>query len=161
MESKFPRTHIAVAIVAALGLSNQILWAADISFTPPAGGGFVIKDSTGVQERFRVKESGAVLAPGLSVATPGDALLCFINSSGQMGPCPSGIATGPVGPTGPTGATGSAGPTGATGAIGPSGPTGATGAGMLSGAADPTAGVGNNGDYYFNSATTFLFGPKA
>jgi len=51
-----------------------------------------------------------------------------------------------------------AGPTGVTGAIGA---TGATGASILSGAGAPSSGTGNNGDFYLNTTSTCLYGPKA
>ena len=78
---------------------------------------------------------------------------------------------------GPQGETGPAGPTGATGAIGPQGPQGPQGiqgpAGtdgidgldgtdgrtILSGVVDPTT-EGVDGDFYLNTATSVLFGPK-
>ncbi|WP_236901308.1 hypothetical protein [Cupriavidus necator] len=44
---------------------------------------------------------------------------------------------------------------------GPGGNTGAAGSTILSGSVDPTDGVGNNGDYYINTSTSTLFGPKA
>ncbi|SOY60146.1 conserved hypothetical protein; putative exported protein [Cupriavidus taiwanensis] len=44
---------------------------------------------------------------------------------------------------------------------GPGGNTGAAGNTILSGSVDPTDGVGNNGDYYINTSTSTLFGPKA
>ena len=56
---------------------------------------------------------------------------------------------------GATGATGATGPTGATGA------QGSAGTSILSGNINPTSSVGNNGDFYINTQTTTLFGPKA
>ncbi|WP_116380837.1 hypothetical protein [Cupriavidus taiwanensis] len=44
---------------------------------------------------------------------------------------------------------------------GPGGNTGAAGSTILSGSVDPTDSVGNNGDYYINTSTSTLFGPKA
>jgi len=41
------------------------------------------------------------------------------------------------------------------------GNTGTAGNTILSGSVDPTASVGNNGDYYINTTTSTLFGPKA
>ncbi|MFZ4512449.1 MAG: hypothetical protein ACOYNX_02350, partial [Geothrix sp.] len=100
---------------------------------------------------------------------------------------PAGGPVGPTGPAGPTGATGPQGLTGSTGAvgpmglIGPMGPTGATGAAgpagaqgvagvagqtvvaakaLLSGVVNPTA-QGVDGDFYLNTATSTLYGPKA
>lgn len=52
---------------------------------------------------------------------------------------------------------------GATGATGPQGPAGAdglNGASVLSGAIAPTVLIGNNGDFYLNTSTSELYGPK-
>ncbi len=74
---------------------------------------------------------------------------------------------GPQGPAGPAGATGPAGSPGANGATGPVGPVGPTGAAgvdgtkILSGTSDPAAGTGANGDFYFNTSSKTMFGPKA
>src|SRR3990172_5171996 len=70
--------------------------------------------------------------------------------------------TGPQGPVGATGATGTAGPQG------PQGPAAQNGAGgancniVLSGSAYPVPdALGNDGDFYLNTATNNLYGPKA
>jgi hypothetical protein len=52
-----------------------------------------------------------------------------------------------------------AGPAGAQGAVGPQGPAGADGSQFLSGAVAPTT-QGANGDFYLNTATGELYGPK-
>ena len=76
-------------------------------------------------------------------------------AQGEAGPVG---ATGAAGPAGVAGATGAAGPTGATGSAGPPGVDGKS---ILSGSTDPSSGVGVNGDFYINTATDSLFGPKA
>ena len=94
---------------------------------------------------------------------------------------PSGAASTVPGPTGPTGAASTvAGPTGPTGAAstvpGPTGPTGPSGAAstvpgatgasgaagyaVLSGVVAPTA-EGVNGDFFIDTATSTIYGPKA
>jgi hypothetical protein len=89
-------------------------------------------------------------------------------TAGPMGP------VGPVGPVGPMGAQGpqglpglpgfpgSTGATGATGATGPQGAAGLNGASILNGAGSPvaTAAAGQAGDYYFDSTSAVLYGPK-
>ena len=55
------------------------------------------------------------------------------------------MATGPQGPQGTTGTSGTNGTNGNT---------------LLSGTADPSNSIGNNGDYYINFSTYNLFGPK-
>ena len=63
-------------------------------------------------------------------------------------------AQGIQGPIGPTGATG---PQGIAGTNGTNGLDGKT---VLNGTQSPTAGIGNNGDFYINTTTNTLFGPK-
>lgn len=53
-----------------------------------------------------------------------------------------------------------AGATGATGATGPTGATGVAGTKIISGAGAPGAGVGVDGDFYFDTATSIFYGPK-
>jgi hypothetical protein len=91
---------------------------------------------------------------------------------GPQGPAgPTGLpgavgATGPAGPqgvAGPAGNDGAVGPQGATGAQGPiglTGPAGANGKTVINGSTDPAAGTGQDGDFYINTATNTLFGPK-
>lgn len=63
--------------------------------------------------------------------------------------CPTcGATTQVPGPQGPAGAAGPAGPAGAAGPQGPAG----VGNSMLGGAGVPGAGLGNTGDWYFNTA---------
>lgn len=107
----------------------------------------------------------------------------------QGDPGPTG-ATGATGPTGPTGATGPAGADGADGATGPQGDPGATGATgpagadgadgadgapgapgadgadgadgstVLNGAGAPGGGTGADGDFYIDTTTDEIYGPK-
>lgn len=92
-----------------------------------------------------------------------------VPSTGGTGPTG---ATGPAGPTGPTGAQGptgpAGGPTGPTGATGPTGPTGATGptgpqgdnVEWLAGSGAPGGGLGQDGDFYLDTSTGDVYGPK-
>ena len=70
-------------------------------------------------------------------------------------------ATGTTGLTGLTGNTGSTGLTGASGAAGTNGTNGANGTSVLSGTVNPVLGQGNDGDFYINTTSSTLFGPKA
>lgn len=56
---------------------------------------------------------------------------------------------------------GATGATGATGPAGANGTNGTNGTSFLAGAGAPTATVGANGDYYFDTAASMLYGPKA
>ncbi len=58
------------------------------------------------------------------------------------------------GPQGPQG------PTGADGAQGPTGPAGVNGKTILNGTSIPSNSLGTDGDFYINTATNTLFGPK-
>jgi hypothetical protein len=66
----------------------------------------------------------------------------------QLYPVPSSGAAGATGPTGP------AGPTGSTGPVGPNGET------LLNGINNPAASLGDAGDFYINTSTNQIFGPK-
>ena len=92
-----------------------------------------------------------------------------IGATGPQGPTgltgaagPAG-AQGPAGVAGPAGAQGVAGPAGAQGPQGPQGaqgPAGANGQTILNGTSNPASGTGTLGDFYLNTATNTLFGPK-
>ena len=62
------------------------------------------------------------------------------------------------GPQGDPGPQGLIGITGATGATGPAGANGST---IGYGTTAPTTSTGNNGDFYINTSTDFIYGPKA
>lgn len=129
----------------ALTMLSTGACAADISLTPPPGGGFVVKDPGG-QERFRVDGTGEVKVPGLP-ATPGNSRLTCHDATGQLTTCSPGVggAAGPQGPTGAPGATGAQGPTGPQGPQGPTGATGPKGDTGATGAAGPVGPVGPAG----------------
>ena len=103
--------------------------------------------------------SGAT-APAPSFGKDGDFYLNTTDRS-VTGPKANGVwpasgvsLVGLVGPAGATGATGATGPAGSTGAAGPAGTS------LLSGSAQPGNAVGGNGDYFINTTTNTLFGPK-
>jgi hypothetical protein len=81
--------------------------------------------------------------------------------SGTQGPAgPQGVA-GPAGPAGGTGPMGFPGPTGPQGPAGAAGPAGSGGGNtILNGTTDPTPTVGADGDFYINTTTSTIFGPK-
>ena len=81
--------------------------------------------------------------------------------TGSMGPAGATGAAGPAGPQGPAGATGSTGAAGAAGPQGAPGVTGTDGKTIRSGTIDPTSADGIDGDFYLNTASSQLFGPKA
>ena len=87
--------------------------------------------------------------------------------TGLQGPAGAAGATGLTGLQGPAGAAGPQGPAGATGlqgpagAAGPQGLAGTNGNGVLNGASAPTNNQGVDGDFYVNTTTNTLYGPKA
>jgi hypothetical protein len=80
--------------------------------------------------------------------------------TGPAGPAgPQGL-TGPSGNTGPQGPAGLTGPQGAVGPQGVAGTNGANGNTILNGSTNPTLGIGVNGDFYINTTSDSIFGPK-
>src|SRR6185369_11529452 len=68
---------------------------------------------------------------------------------------------GPPGPAGPPGADGVQGPAGPMGFTGPQGVPGPSGNTVLYGAGNPAAATGVDGNFYINTTTNVIFGPKA
>jgi hypothetical protein len=79
---------------------------------------------------------------------------------GNIWPAGTSIV-GPQGQKGDKGDKGDQGIKGDVGVQGPIGLTGADGNTVLYGVADPTAAIGVNGNFYINTTTHFMFGPKA
>ncbi len=158
----------ATGATGAAGTNGNTVWNGTSS-PPPSG--------TGVNGDFYINTaSNTIFGPKASNAWPTTGV-CLVGPTGATGPTgPQGPA-GPTGQTGATGATGPQGPignTGATGAqgiqgpAGPTGPTGATGATGTNGntvwngtSSPPPSGTGVNGDFYINTASNTIFGPKA
>ena len=87
-------------------------------------------------------------------------------ATGATGPAGADGATGPMGPTGPIGPIGLQGPQGDTGPAGAPGAPGATGAAgadgrtVLNGTIAPVDAQGANGDFYIDTTTSTIYGPK-
>lgn len=108
MTPRFDLHRLAAAAGIVLAAAVTPALAADVTITPPSGGGVVI--------------NGPVTMPGVPGSTGQSDVFVCAATTGELGPC-----SAPTGPTGATGATGVTGPTGATGATGDAGATGATG----------------------------------
>lgn len=80
----------------------------------------------------------------------------YAKSSGSSTPGPQGA----VGPVGPAGSQGTVGPVGPSGPQGPAGTNGINGTAIRNGITNPANTTGENGDFYINTATNTLFGPK-
>jgi uncharacterized protein (TIGR02145 family) len=150
-----------------------------------SNGDFYINTTTNTI--FGPKASGAWPATGVSLvgpqglqgqagaagATGAQGPIGLTGTAGTNGTNGAVGATGPQGPiglTGPQGAAGTNGTNGAVGAPGPQGPAGANGTNgtngvdgktVLNGTSNPTALIGSNGDFYINTITNTIFGPKA
>ena len=80
---------------------------------------------------------------------------------GAAGPAGAIGPQGPAGPTGLPGAVGATGPAGAAGVNGVAGANGLDGKTVLNGTTDPGLSKGENGDFYINTTSNKIFGPKA
>jgi hypothetical protein len=124
-------------------------------------------DISGTQQTISVdKLKGTPI--DLSVAPASGNVLTF-NGTSWVASAPVGGGQGSVGPQGPAGPVGPSGPVGPTGLTGLQGPAGATGlqgapgsagATILSGTIDPTSAIGVDGDFYINTSTITIFGPR-
>jgi hypothetical protein len=87
-----------------------------------------------------------------------------IGLTGPAGPQgPQGLQglKGDPGATGPQGSIGLTGPVGPQGLQGPQGAPGINGKSILNGTSDPIATTGSDGDFYINTTTNAIFGPKS
>jgi hypothetical protein len=91
---------------------------------------------------------------------PTTALGVYWNNYSFVGPKGDTGNTGPKGDTGDTGPKGDTGDTGPKGDTGDAGAAGTDGKTILYGTAAPTT-EGVNGDFYINTSTNFIYGPKA
>ena len=147
VEINFPTNGpTALGEVLVKGTGNVLEWAAQSG----GGGGYSVLNGTvnptseGVNGDFYINTAtSTIFGPKASGA--------WGSGTSLIGPA------GATGSTGPAGATGSTGPAGAAGSTGPQGTAGFT---ILNGAVNPTS-EGVNGDFYINTATTTIFGPKA
>jgi Collagen triple helix repeat (20 copies) len=115
------------------------------------------------------KTAGAWPATGVSLVGPRGATGATgpAGPAGDAGPAgPAGDAgpagpAGDAGPAGPPGATGPAGPAGDAGPAGSQGPAGTNGASVLNGSGAPAGSLGSNGDFYLDTTSEVLYGPKS
>jgi hypothetical protein len=105
----------------------------------------------------------ADVADALVLLGPGAVETIITGVLGAPGPPgPAGGPPGPAGPPGPQGPAGIQGPAGPTGAASTvPGPAGVDGNTILYGSGDPVAATGANGNFYINTTSHFMFGPKA
>ena len=82
-------------------------------------------------------------------------------AAGPPGPAGAKGDTGPQGPPGNDGAVGPSGPAGPAGSTGPAGAAGSNGNTVLNGTGAPADSIGDNGDFYIDTAAQVLYGPKS
>ncbi len=122
--------------------------------------------STGTDGDFYIDTSAQVIYGPKSGSwpTPGTSIVGPKGATGDPGPAGATGATGATGAQGPQGEKGDQGDPGATGATGAQGDPGAKGepgTSILNGCEPPGPGTGNDGDFYIDTATSMLYGPKA
>ena len=161
-----------------IGLTGATGPQGPIGLTGPNGpqGPIGLTGATGPQGPIGLTGATGPQGPiGLTGATGPQGPIGLTGATGPQGPIGLTGATGPQGPIGLTGATGPQGPIGLTGTTGPQGPIGLTGPSgtngtngingldgktVLNGTSNPTSGIGNDGDFYINTTSNEIFGPK-
>ncbi len=154
----------AVLRKAAVGAATAVLLIGGGSAVAAAGGSATASASVyqgclGPSGQLHAITVDAAAAPN---CPSGERLITW-NQTGPQGTQGPGGADGPQGPQGPKGDSGAIGPQGPQGATGPTGPQGAdgrNGATILNGTGSPTT-QGSDGDFYLDTATSTLYGPKA
>jgi hypothetical protein len=103
-------------------------------------------------------QTNTIYGPKVASGNPWPATgVSLVGTKGDPG------AAGPAGPQGAAGAAGPQGPTGPTGVAGTNGSAGTAGTDgktILSGTTIPDPSSGADGDFYLNTATSLLYGPK-
>jgi Collagen triple helix repeat (20 copies)/Stigma-specific protein, Stig1 len=126
-------------------------------------------DVSGSQQAISVDKLKGIPVEVGSGASNGQVLT--FNGSSWIAAMPSATAgpagpEGPAGPQGPQGVTGVAGPqgpigpAGPVGSVGPVGTAGVNGKTVLSGTVNPQNTVGSDDDFYINTNSNMIFGPK-
>lgn len=77
-----------LALIAAGSGAVAAPSAADVSVTPPAGGGFVVKNNAGNATRLRVTEGGEVYLPNLPNTSEAGNVACY-DGNGRLAKCAS------------------------------------------------------------------------
>lgn len=166
------RSFLSVLVLASLIVGVESCKKGDTGPAGPAGptgapGANGAPGATGVKGA-----DGTIIRTGTgapTASTPGAINDFYLDTNTGMlyGPRTAtaypttGIALrGANGATGANGANGATGAAGANGATGATGATGAAGASFIAGPNAPTGGQGKDGDTYFATSTSTLYGPK-
>ncbi|MCO6360500.1 tail fiber domain-containing protein [Roseivirga pacifica] len=143
-------------------------WGAPTSLVGPAGAdGADGIDGTNGTDGVDGKDGNSFLngtgAPAATLGQDGD-FYVDTNANTYYGPKTAGAwgtATSLVGPAGADGADGIDGTNGTDGVDGINGTDGVDGKSMLNGTGAPAPTLGNNGDFYIDTNTNNIYGPKA
>ena len=170
---------ITGAAVLALGAGGTAAAAATAATPSPVDSSGVINGcwsnaDLGGSHVFVLQDAGATCPKGSTAISWNQK--GATGATGAMGATGATGATGAAGPAGATGATGATGTAGAAGPAGPVGPAGAVGARgqpgtpgapgangntVLNGTGPPSNSLGNDGDFYIDTAADVLYGPKS
>ena len=132
------------------------------NISPPRGTGFIVGNRIRVYNLITNYFEGTITGVSTSEFSPGQfATTLYVNQDFAVGNTTASswsiTLAGQLGATGLTGPSGATGPGG--GPTGPTGPTGATGLQLLNGVGPPIA-QGVNGDFYLDTGSYVLYGPK-
>ena len=150
-------SYLNTATAVLFGPKAAGAWPSGVSLLGPAGP----QGAAGATGARGNSVLNGTAAPTAAIGIDGDFYLNKTTNA-LFGPKAAG-AWPPTGQSliGPQGAAGVQGLAGSQGIQGIQGLAGARGNSVLSGTAAPTAAIGSDGDFYINTATNVLFGPKA
>jgi hypothetical protein len=135
-------------------------WPGGVSLVGPPGPAGGPAGPQGVAGTNGNSVLNGTVNPNVATGVDGDFYINTLTNE-MFGPKSAGVWPQGVSLVGPSGLPGAPGPQGPAGAAGPQGVSGANGTSVLNGNVNPVGAIGMDGDFYINTATNELFGPKA
>jgi hypothetical protein len=135
-------------------------WPGGVSLVGPPGPAGGPAGPQGVAGTNGNSVLNGTVNPNVATGVDGDFYINTLTNE-IFGPKSAGVWPQGVSLVGPSGLLGAPGPQGPAGAAGPQGVSGANGTSVLNGTVNPVGAIGMDGDFYINTATNELFGPKA
>jgi hypothetical protein len=135
-------------------------WPGGVSLVGPPGPAGGPAGPQGVAGTNGNSVLNGTVNPNVATGVDGDFYINTLTNE-MFGPKSAGVWPQGVSLVGPSGLLGAPGPQGPAGAAGPQGVSGANGTSVLNGNVNPVGAIGMDGDFYINTATNELFGPKA
>jgi hypothetical protein len=135
-------------------------WPGGVSLVGPPGPAGGPAGPQGVAGTNGNSVLNGTVNPNVATGVDGDFYINTLTNE-IFGPKSAGVWPQGVSLVGPSGLLGAPGPQGPAGAAGPQGVSGANGTSVLNGNVNPVGAIGMDGDFYINTATNELFGPKA